>query len=146
MIRIGATDTEHPKAGDWEIMLKIPQKHVGQVLLAYKNLPPGADLDVDVLIMTQPDAGSFRAKLKKSAIAQQAEPQKDDNNEAEPMVIAWARIAGDDIPANLQIPPSLLAGTEVHTRIRCGNHAMGYSLFYGVWEFIYEKVIFPITP
>ena len=25
---------------------------------------------------------------------------------------------------------------------RCGNRAMGYSLFYGVWEFIYEKIVF----
>ena len=59
------------------------------------------------------------------------------------MVIAWARIHGDDIPANMQIPPSLLlSGTDVHTRIRCGDHAMGYALFYGVWEFMYEKVVF----
>lgn len=147
LIRIGATDIERPKTADWEIMLKIPQKHVGQVLMAYKNLPKGAELDVDVLIMTQPDAGSFRAKLKKEAIAHQAESQKDDNNEAEPMLIAFARIHGDDIPANLQVPPGLLvSGTEVHTRIRCGNHAMGYSLFYGVYEFLYEKAIFPLTP
>jgi hypothetical protein len=31
----------------------------------------------------------------------------------------------------------------VHTRIRCGYRAMGYSLFYGVYEFAYEKVFFP---
>ncbi len=147
LIRIGATDPVHPKVADWEIMLKIPQKHVGQVLEAYKRLPAGAELDVDVLIMTQPDAGSFRAKLRKDKIAQSAESQKDDNNEAEPMVIAFARIHGDDIPENQRIPPTLLlTGTEVHSRIRCGNHAMGYSLFYGVWEFLYEKAIFPITP
>jgi hypothetical protein len=130
-------------------MLKIPQKHVGQVLEAYKRLPRGAELDVDVLIMTKPDEGTFRAKLRKDKIAQQAESQKDDNNEAEPMVIAFARIhpIDDDIPENMRITPELLlAGTEVHTRIRCGNHAMGYSLFYGVWEFLYEKAIFPITP
>jgi len=29
--------------------------------------------------------------------------------------------------------------TEVHAKVRCGNRAMGYSLFYGVWEFLYEK-------
>jgi hypothetical protein len=149
LIYIGATDLDHPKISDWEIKLKIPQKHVGQVREALKRLPPGKALDVDVLIMTQPDAGSFRAKLHKEKIAQQAEVQKDDNNESEPMVIAFARIypIDDDIPADQRIPPSLLlAGTEVHTRIRCGNHAMGYSLFYGVWEFLYEKVVFPFTP
>jgi hypothetical protein len=35
-----------------------------------------------------------------------------------------------------------LTGVDVHTRIRCGNRAMGYSLFYGVWEFIYENIVF----
>jgi hypothetical protein len=147
LIRVGYTDPDHPKPVDWELMVKIPQKHVGQVRRAFENLPPGAELDMDVLIMTQPDAGRFRAKLRKDKIAQQAEPQKDDAQEAEPMVIAWARIHGDDIPENMRVPPELLlSGTEVHTRIRCGDHAMGYSLFYGVWEFLYEKVVFPFMP
>jgi hypothetical protein len=35
-----------------------------------------------------------------------------------------------------------VTGTEVVAKVRCGNHAMGYSLFYGVWEFFYEKVVF----
>ena len=33
-------------------------------------------------------------------------------------------------------------GTEVHGKIHCDDHAMGYSLFYGVFEFVYEKVVF----
>ena len=50
---------------------------------------------------------------------------------------------GDDIPEGYRLSPSdLVTGAEVHTRIRCGNHAMGYSLFYGLWEFLYEKVVF----
>ncbi|HZZ77516.1 MAG TPA: hypothetical protein VFE62_03295 [Gemmataceae bacterium] len=147
LIRIGYTDPEHPRVADWELMVKIPQKHVGQVLRAYKDLPPGTELDMDVMVMTKPDEGRFRAKLRKDKIAQQAEPQKDDAQDAEPMVIAWARIHGDDIPQNMQITPAvLLSGTEVRTRIRCGDHAMGYSLFYGVFEFVYEKVIFPFMP
>ena len=157
LIRIGFTDPEHPKLSDWEIELKIPQKHVGQVLEAYKRLPAGAELDVDVLFMSQPDAGSFRVKLRKDKIASQANTQKDDNNEAEPVVLAWARVHPkkikdadgkmiDDIPADLQITSSLLlSGSEVHSRVRCGNHPMGYSLFYGVYEFLYEKVVFPLS-
>jgi hypothetical protein len=31
---------------------------------------------------------------------------------------------------------------EVKARIRSGDHSLGYSLFYGMWEFLYEKVIF----
>ena len=61
----------------------------------------------------------------------------------EPVVLAWVRVAGPDIPAAYQLSPDqLLTGAEVHARIRCGNRAMGYSLFYGVWEFAYEKIVF----
>ena len=70
-------------------------------------------------------------------------PNRDDNNESEPVVIATVRIEGPDIPAADRLPRELLlTGTEVHAKVRCGNHRMGYSLFYGVWEFLYEKVIF----
>ena len=154
LMRIGFTDPENPRVADWEIELKIPQKNVGQVFRAFEKLPPKAELDVDVLFMSQPDAGSFRGKLRKDKIASQATTQKDDNNESEPVVLAWLRInphkdanGNDDIPADRRITPSLLlsSGSEVHTRVRCGYHPMGYSLFYGVYEFMYEKVVFPLS-
>ena len=147
LLRIGATDPDNPKLADWELEVKIPQKHIGQVLRAYESLPPRSELDVDVLFMARTEAGRFRGKLRKDRIAALAEPQKDENNnDSEPMVKAWVRIDGDDIPADMRITPSLLlTGSDVHTRIRCGNHPMGYSLFYGVYEFAYEKVIFPLS-
>jgi hypothetical protein len=142
LIRIGYTDLNRPKVSDWETELKIPQKHVGQVLAAFKDLPPGQDLDVDLLVVSAPTQ-VFKAKLRRDKIASQANPNKDDNNEPEPVVLAWARLHGDDIPADSRLPTTLLlSGTEVHSRIRCGNRPMGYSLFYGVWEFLYEKVVF----
>jgi hypothetical protein len=59
------------------------------------------------------------------------------------VVLAWVRVDGKDIPETDRIPRKLLmTGTEVHSKIRCGSHRMGYSLFYGVWEFFYEKVVF----
>ena len=84
-------------------------------------------------------------KLARKDIAGEATPNRDDNNEAEPVVVAYVRIDGEGIdPADsLSKDPNLLVtGTEVIAKVRCGNHAMGYSLFYGVWEFIYEKVVF----
>ena len=85
----------------------------------------------------------FKAKLSQKKIASSANPNKDDPSDPESVVLAWARLSGEGIPADYQIPPELLLSTvEVHCKIRCGDHAMGYSLFYGVWEFIYEKVIF----
>lgn len=143
LIRIGATDTEvsRVKLADWEVELKIPQKHIGQVLEAYRDKTDD-ELEVDLLALSKPTE-TYKARLKLSKIAKQANANPNQNNEPEPVVLAWVRIAGKDIPANARLPQDvLLTGTEVHARIRCGNRAMGYSLFYGVWEFIYEKIVF----
>ncbi len=129
------------KAGPWELQLNIPQKHYGQVAVAFDQMNTD-ELDVDFLVSTD-KTRTFLGKLNRSRIAGQANPNRDDNNESEPVVVAYVRLDGDDIPADRKLPPALLlSGTEIHAKIRCGNHAMGYSLFYGVWEFLYEKVVF----
>jgi hypothetical protein len=139
------------KEGRWEVEAKIPQKHVGQVLHAFDY--PGAatenpdthekELDVDLILRSEP-THTYRGKLSRNRIANQADPNKSDNNEPEPVVRAWIRISGDDIPEDKRVPKGdpMLADTEVKIKIRCGYHKMGYSLFYGVWEFFYEKVVF----
>jgi hypothetical protein len=152
ILRIGAvSDPKNPKRGEWEIELKIPQKHLGQVLLAYKSKTndPNEELDVDILLTTNPTA-TYKGKLARGKIASEANPNRDANNEAEPMALAWVRISprkdkdgNNDIPTDNLVPTHLLlTGTEVHSRIRCGDRPMGYSLFYGVWEFFYERVVF----
>ncbi len=142
LLRIGYTDLKNPKASDWEIELKIPQKNIGQVLQAYMNKAPSSELDVDILLTSMPTK-TFKGKLRRSKIAFQAITNRDANNEPDPVVQAWVRISGEGIPADARVPSSqLLAGTEVHARIRCGNRAMGYSLFHGVWEWVYEKIVF----
>jgi hypothetical protein len=147
LIRIGATNLKNPKLGEWEIELKIPQKHVGQVLHAFEQ--EGKDvLDVDILLLTDP-THVYVGKLRKDKIAAQANQDKNAHDEPEPVVSAWVRInpVNNDIPEESRVPILLLrTGTEVHSRIRCGSHAMGYSLLYGVWEFMYEKVIFWLWP
>jgi hypothetical protein len=132
--------------GPWEIELKIPQRHIGQVKQAFLGKEPNYELDVDILLKSVPTS-IFKGKLKKEDIAGEATPNRDDNNEAEPVVLAWVQIDGDDlnIPEGDRVPRDFnrrVTGTEVHAKIRCGNHRMGYSLFYGVWEFFYEKVVF----
>jgi hypothetical protein len=142
LLRIGKVDPRRPNNADWEIELKIPQKNIGHVLAAFHELPPGEELNVDLLVRSKPE-NIYKGKLSFHKVAQEANPNRDDNNEAEPVVLAWIRISGPDIPEDARIPHNqLLAGSEVHARIRCGLHPMGYSLFYGVWEFIYEKVVF----
>jgi hypothetical protein len=128
--------------GEWEIEVKIPQKHIGQVLQAFDKV--GKDeLDVYILLSTAPAQGPFLGKLHRKDVGGQANPNKEEMNESEPVVRAWVRIEGDDIPEGKQLPRDfLLTDTQVDVKIACGKRAMGYSLFYGVWEYFYEKVVF----
>ena len=130
------------RKGPWEIQLKIPQKHIGQIKQAFDPKDPNAELDVDLLLASVPTK-VFKGRLARSKIAGEAVPDKEDTNDNEPTVLASVRISGTGIKEEDQIPAQYLtAGTEVHTKVRCGNRAMGYSLFYGLWEFFYEKVVF----
>jgi hypothetical protein len=141
VMRLGA------KEGPWEIELKIPQKHMGQILLAFERLgknergeyPP---LDVDFLVLSK-TTEVFKGKLHRHRIAGEAVPNREDTADPEPVVLAYVDISDPEIPAEYRFLPELrLSGAEVHARVRCGNARMGYSLFYGVWEFLYEKVVF----
>jgi hypothetical protein len=130
------------KTKRWEIELKIPQKHIGQILQAFQGKDANAELDVDLLVTSAPTS-TFRGKLARTKIAGEASPNRDDPNESDPVVLASVRIDGPGIAKSDMIPPNLLVtGIEVHTKVRCGKRAMGYSLFYGLWEFFYEKIVF----
>ena len=143
LMRLGAVD------GPWRVELKIPQRNIGHISRAFateglhkKDAAGKKYLDVDVLLTNRPDF-SYPGRLYAEDMSQQAVPNRDDHNESEPIVAAPVRVNLDDFGADGQIPPELkVAGVEVHTRIRCGEHSMGYSLFHGVWEWFYEKVIF----
>jgi hypothetical protein len=137
-------------SGGWEIVLKVPQKNVGKMWKAFTESPEDDDdgrgkyLWVDVLVSSEPTPGhQGRGKMFLSDVTAMAEPNRDDQNESEPVVIAYVRINTPYIPAQYHLDDRLLVtDVEVRTRIRAGDHSMGYSLFYGVWEFLYEKVIF----
>jgi hypothetical protein len=151
LLRIGKINTKkRPDVAEWEIELKIPQKNIGQILAAFNTNGMGNELDVDLLPMTMPTQ-TFKGKLHRDKISPEAMPNRNDNNESDPVVLAWVRIhpkkdkntGQDDIPEAYRLPSGLLVtGTDIHTRVRCGDRALGYSLFYGVWEFIYEHIVF----
>jgi len=142
LLRIGKVDQNNPRLSDWEIEVKIPQKHVGQVLRAFKKKDPAEELDIDLVLKTKPTE-FYKGKLRRDKIALQAQNQRDAHDEPEPVVLAWVRVHGDGIPPEYRIPArELVSSTEVNIRIRCGTRAMGYSLFYGVWEWFYEKIVF----
>jgi hypothetical protein len=143
LLRIGYVE------GRWRVEMKIPQRNIGHITHAlatqglHKTDKDGKKyLDVDVLLTSKSDS-SFPGRLYEEDMAREAIPNRDDHNESEPVMIGYVRVNMDDLPADQKIPKELfVAGQEVHTRIRCGKHAMGYSLFHGVWEWFYEKVVF----
>jgi hypothetical protein len=128
--------------GPWEVELKIPQKHIGQVRRAFPSDAPSARLEVDLLVTSAPTR-TFKGILERGKVAYGAEPNRDDHNESAPVVVAYVTLNDPAIPEDQRVPPELFVnGVEVHAKVRCGNHALGYSLFYGLWEFFYEKVVF----
>jgi hypothetical protein len=128
--------------GPFEIELKIPEKHIGQIKQAFPKDDPDAKLNVDLLVMSN-TTQKFRGVLYKSRVAGEATPNRDDHNESAPVVLAYVSLDDPSIPAEMRIPREYITtGVEVHAKVLCGNHAMGYSLFYGLWEFLYEKVVF----
>lgn len=136
LLRIGE------KSRRWEVELKIPQKHMGQVVQALERQQLADELDVDLLLVSAPTR-TYRGKLVRGKLAGEAGLNAQDPTETESVVLASVRIDGPGIAPEDRIPAELLvSGTEIHAKVRCGDHAMGYSFFYGVWEFIYEKVVF----
>lgn len=131
--------------GGWEIELKIPQKHIGRVIRGFKTDDPNEYLEVDVLVSSQPLPGHQGVgRLYRRDISSSAEPNLNDQDENEPVVRALVRINTPDIDPRDHIDEKLLVtDIEVRTKIRCQSHSIGYSYFYGVWEFLYERVIFP---
>jgi hypothetical protein len=136
LLRIG--DKRKP----WEIELKVPQKHIGHLVEAFDPGNLDDELDVDLKLLSSPTR-TYKGKLSRRRIGSQAISNRDDVGSPEPVIVASVRIDGPGIAEPDRIPPDLLvSGTEVHTRARCGNHALGYCLFHGLWEFFKEKVWF----
>ena len=142
--------------GAWQVELKIPQRNIGQISRAFadgtlhktdpnslgKDGRPRLYLDVDVLLASMPDT-SYLGRLYKDELAAEAVPNKNEHDENEPVVTAYVKLNLEDIPQDKWVPKGqFTTGLEVRTRIRCGEHRMGYALFHGVWEWFYEKVVF----
>ncbi len=134
--------------GAWQVELKIPQRNVGQIMRAFTDptlhkLDNGRPyLDVDVLLASMPD-DRFLGRLYQDDLMAEAVPNKDEHDENEPVVTAYVKLNLEDMPAGVWVPEAqFVTGLEVRTRVRCGDHALGYSMFHGVWEWFYEKVVF----
>jgi hypothetical protein len=141
--RVGNVD------GAWQVELKIPQRNVGQIMRAFADpklhkvdRTGRKYLEVDVLLSSMPDT-RYLGWLYYDDLAQEAVPNKNEHDENEPVVTAYVKLNLDEIAPEKKVPESqFVSGLEVRTRIRCGDRALGYSLFHGVWEWFYEKVVF----
>ena len=106
ILRVGDKD------GRWEIELKIPQKHIGQILQAFKK-DPKKELDVDLLLMSE-STQVFKGKLSRDKISGQANPNRDDNMAGRPPSGVGERDAGfiwrGRIPSHLCQPHGRPAG------------------------------------
>ena len=144
LLRIGNLE------GFWHIELKIPQRNIGQIMKAFADadlhkidpITGRKYLDVDVLLSSQPET-SYGGRLYRDDIAAQAVPNKNEHDENEPVVTAYVKLNLMDFDPDKMVPlEQFVTGLEVRTKIRCGKHPLGYSLFHGVWEWFYEKVVF----
>jgi hypothetical protein len=147
IIRVGNLE------GAWQIKLDIPQRNVGQILKAFADPSshfveedpakgPRKYLRVDVLLASQSDK-SYEGRLYRDEVAAEAVANKNEHDENEPIVTAYVRLNVPGTDPDKMIPTNhFVTGLEVRTRVRCGDHALGYTLFHGVWEWFYEKVIF----
>ncbi len=135
--------------GYWQIEMKVPQRNIGQIMTAFSDptlhkLDAAGKkyLDVDVLLSSQPET-SYGGRLYREDISAQAVPNKNEHDENEPVVTAYVKLNLADFTEEEMIPrDQFVTGLEVRARIRCGKHPLGYSLFHGVWEWFYEKVVF----
>jgi hypothetical protein len=119
--------------GAWEILLTIPEKHVGHVREALFKSELGY-LEVDLLLASHPDR-TYKGKLYRDGLAGEAVLE---NNE--PVLQARVEIDENSIPREML--NGLLVSAEVRAKVRCGHRALGYVLFYELWEFIFEKILF----
>lgn len=130
------------KNSGFEVELKVPHKHMGRVLLAFDPDDPRDRLDVDLLLLTVPTR-TFKGMLPRNKIGGEATPNKDNATDTEPVLYASVELDDPGIPEDAKVPADFLVpGTEVHAKVRCGDVRLGYALFYGVWEFFHEKVVY----
>jgi len=133
LLRLGAVE------GPWEIETRIPQQNIGHIRKAFHDLNTEV-LDVEFILRAD-TSRKFRGKLKKEKIGGEAVPTGQDQENPDPMVTAFVTIDPSDLEI-LRRDNLLISGTEIRAKVNCGKKPMGYALFYGIWEFFYEKVVF----
>lgn len=117
--------------GDWEIELYMPEKRIGLVREAQKNLAdqfPNGELRVSFILASQPDQ-KLTGKIVE--IHKTAEVRDEMGN------TVLVRVAFDK-----ELVPNPNMGASVTGKIYCGERSIGYVWFYDLIAFIQQKIIF----
>jgi multidrug efflux pump subunit AcrA (membrane-fusion protein) len=117
--------------GPWEVELYIPEGHVAAVREGLAGSPEG--LDVQLLLASHPHR-TYRGRLTQDGLGGETTVR---NNAV--VLPARARITDRDLLTQLDGMP---VGVEVRAKVDCGRRPVGYVWFAGLWDFLYEHVLF----
>jgi serine/threonine protein kinase len=131
LLRLGA------KGGAWEVELKVPQEDWVDLERAWEQVRRGSgteEVEVDLVVASQP-AELFKGKLARNPLDDEAWLEVNETEASGAGRLAFVRINGEDIPPKYRLPDCLLvAGTEVHARVRCPPESLGWALLSRAWK------------
>lgn len=118
--------------GPWEVELHLPEASVGPVREALAR-QPGGELAVDFLLVSHPEQ-VYHGVLRAAGLG--GETRVENNAVVLP---ASVEIRDPALEAQLAQMP---VGVEVRAKVHCGQRALGYAWFFGLWEFLHEHLFF----
>ncbi len=119
--------------GDWRLELDIPEKRMGHIARAQREIKK--ELDVDYALAVDPSTSRVGHITK---IEEGANPQQEEGN----MVKAYVAI--DTAKLRKELPENAIRpGAAVDGKIHCGKRPIGYVWFHDAIEYLQSRVIFP---
>jgi multidrug efflux pump subunit AcrA (membrane-fusion protein) len=118
--------------GPWEVELYIPESQVAAVRQGLARAPE-AGLDVQLLLASHPHR-TYRGQLTPDGLGGETTIR---NNSV--VLPARVQITDRDLLTQLDRMP---VGVEVRAKVDCGPRPVGCVWFGGLWDFLYEHVLF----
>jgi hypothetical protein len=119
--------------GDWRLELDIPEKRMGHIARAQREIK--YELDVDYALAVDPSTTRAGHITK---IEEGANPQQEEGTMVKAYVWIDTEKVRKELPENAIRP-----GAAVDAKIHCGKRAIGYVWFHDAIEYLQSRVIFP---
>jgi len=120
--------------GDWELELNMPEKRVGHINDARKELADGETLDVEYVLASEPDVTRY-------GTLEEMQPQTKLHEEEGHSVLLRVSIDVDD-PETLIDDPRL--GVLAKGQVKCGKRPIGYVYLHEAWEWAQVNIFFKL--